>query len=88
METATVSPSVNPDVCILKHEIVDNKIANLENEINSVKETQQDIFKEIKGVHDLQTTILYAIIFLCGAAILTLIGVLAGRAVDFGVFFP
>ena len=78
---------INPDICILKHEIIETKIAALECEINTCKEGQAGIRDEIREVRDLQKTILYAIIGLFAASILTLIGVLAGRAIDFGVFF-
>jgi len=43
--------------------------------------------QDIREVRELQKTILYAIIAFGAATILTLIGVIAGRAIDFGVFF-
>jgi hypothetical protein len=79
---------ITPEVCILKHEIVDTKIEGLECEIKSIKDSQAGIRDEIREVRDLQKTILYAIIGLFGTGILTLIGVVAGRAIDFRLFFP
>jgi hypothetical protein len=70
----------NPDVCVLKHEIVDTKLMNLETRIDGIED-------KIQQVYDLQKQILYAIIGTFGTTILILIGVIAGRAVDFGVFF-
>ena len=77
----------NQDVCIMRHEVVDAKIASLECEISAVKEHQAGLHEDIKEVRDLQKQILYAIIGLFGASVLTLIGVLVGRGIDFGVFF-
>jgi hypothetical protein len=77
----------NQDVCIMRHEVVDTKIASLECEIGTVKEHQAGLHEDIKEVRDLQKQILYAIIGLFGASVLTLIGVLVGRGIDFGVFF-
>lgn len=73
--------TVPHEVCILRHEIVDTKIEAVETRMNGVEGCIQE-------VRDLQIKILYAIIGLFGASILTLIGVLAGRAIDFRVFFP
>lgn len=73
--------NVPKEVCILKHEIVDTEIENLKTRMCGIE-------GGIQEVRDLQVKILYAIIGLFGASILTLIGVLAGRAIDFKVFFP
>jgi len=74
------TPTVNPEVCILKHEIVDTEIENLKTRITGIE-------GGIQEVRDLQVKILYAIIGIFAASIITLVGVLAGRAIDFGVFF-
>lgn len=74
-------PGVPQEVCILRHEIVDTKIDAVEKRMDGV----EGIIAEVR---DLQIKILYAIIGLFGASILTLIGVLAGRAIDFRMFFP
>jgi hypothetical protein len=73
--------TVPQEVCILRHEIVDTKIEAVEKRMDGV----EGIIAEVR---DLQIKILYAIIGLFGASILTLIGVLAGRAIDFRMFFP
>lgn len=78
METPS---GVNPEICAMTHKILDTRI-------NAVEEEQQGVREDIKEVRDLQTKILYAIIGLFGASILTLMGVIAGRALDFKVFFP
>ena len=72
---------VTPEVCALHHQIQETKIAAVEARMDGIEGS-------IGEVRDLQIKILYAIIGLFGASILTLAGVLMGRAVDFGVFFP
>ena len=72
---------VTPEVCALHHQIQETKIAAVESRMDGIEGS-------IGEVRDLQIKILYAIIGLFGASVLTLIGVLMGRAVDFGVFFP
>jgi len=74
--------------CKLRGELYNEKLRSLDCEIEGIKEQQRGIREDIKGVRDLQVTILYAIIGLAGASVLTLVGVVAGRAIDFGVFFP
>lgn len=71
---------VTLEVCRLQQELQNLKIKNVECRMDGIEGS-------IAEVRDLQTKILYAIIGLFGASILTLIGVLAGRAIDFGVFF-
>jgi hypothetical protein len=61
--------------------MVDKRCDTIEGEVSGMR-------ADLKEVRDLQKTILYAIIGLFAASILTLIGVIAGRAIDFGVFFP
>jgi len=68
-------------MCLLRHEMVDKRCDAIEGEVSGMR-------ADLKEVRDLQKTILYAIIGLFAASILTLIGVIAGRAIDFGVFFP
>lgn len=81
-------PTVTIESCKLRGDIFNEKLKALKDEIQGVKDQQQDIRDDIKEVHDLQKQILYAIIGLFGASVLTLIGVIAGRAIDFKVFFP
>jgi hypothetical protein len=61
--------------------MIDEKFEAIETEMSGVR-------ADLREVRNLQKTILYAIIGLFAASILTLIGVIAGRAIDFGVFFP
>jgi len=56
--------------------------------IEAVEKRMDGLESGIREVRDLQKQILYAIIALFGASILTLIGVIAGRAIDFKVFLP
>lgn len=79
---------VTNEVCELRGRIYTGKLENLECEISTVKEHQTGLREDIKEVRDLQKQILYAIIGLFGASVLTLIGVVLGRGIDFGVFFP
>jgi len=72
---------VTAEVCALHHQIQDTKITSCETRITGIE-------GGIAEVRALQIKILYAIIGLFGASILTLVGVLMGRAIDFGVFFP
>lgn len=71
---------VNNDVCVLKHAMVRTEIENLEKRIDGIE-------GKIEEVYNMQKTILYAIIGTFGTTIMILIGVIAGRAIDFGVFF-
>lgn len=71
----------NPEVCRLRHDVQDAKIEAVEKRMDGLE-------SGIREVRDLQKQILYAIIGLFGASILTLIGVIAGRAIDFKMFFP
>lgn len=68
-------------MCVLRHQMIDEKFEAIETEMSGVR-------ADLREVRNLQKTILYAIIGLFAASILTLIGVIAGRAIDFGVFFP
>ena len=68
-------------MCVLRHQMIDEKFEAIETEMSGVR-------ADIREVRNLQKTILYAIIGLFAASILTLIGVIAGRAIDFGAFFP
>jgi hypothetical protein len=77
----------SPEVCRLRHDAQDVKIRALDEKINAVADRVDGLKDGIDEVRRLQTQILYAIIGLCGTSILILIGVIAGRAIDFGVFF-
>jgi hypothetical protein len=72
---------VNSEVCAARRELLASRISTCEEEVHGMRD-------DLKEVRDLQKQILYAIIGLFGASVLTLIGVLAGRAIDFKVFFP
>lgn len=78
--------SVTSEVCDLRGKIFDGKLSTLEGEIATIKEQQRGLREDIKEVRDLQKTILYAIIGLFGTSITILIGVIAGRVIDFGMF--
>lgn len=79
---------VTSEVCELRGKIYTGKLEALECEIGTVKEHQAGLREDIKEVRDLQKQILYSIIGVGFTCILILIGVLAGRAIDFKVFFP
>jgi hypothetical protein len=72
---------VSNEMCLIRHQMVDQRCEAIEGEVTGMR-------ADLKEVRDLQKTILYAIIGLFAASILTLIGVIAGRVIDFGVFFP
>lgn len=67
------------EICRLQQDLQNLKI-------KTVEERMDGIECAIQEVRDLQVKILYAIIGLFGASILTLIGVIAGRAIDFSKF--
>lgn len=71
---------VNPQVCEIRHQAIDQRCEALEGELNGMR-------GDLKEVRDLQKQILYAIIGIFGTLIVTLLGVIMGRAIDFGVFF-
>lgn len=77
-EEATAN--VQPELCRLRHEVIEVKIAACDKRIDG-------ILTEIQGVRDLQKTILYTLVAIGFGTGLTLLGVLAGRAIDFGIFF-
>lgn len=73
--------AVSNEMCVLRHQMINEKFEAIEIEMSGMR-------ADLREVRNLQKTILYAIIGLFAASILTLIGVIAGRAIDFGVFFP
>lgn len=75
------SEGVNAEVCAARRELLVSRISMCEEEVHGMR-------ADIKEVRDLQKQILYALIGLFGASLLTLLGVIAGRAIDFKVFFP
>ena len=77
----------NSEVCRLRHSAQDLKISALDDKIDAVADRVDGLRDGIDEVRKLQTQILYAIIGLCGTSILILIGVIAGRAIDFGIIF-
>jgi hypothetical protein len=79
--------SVTTAMCDLHRQVIDTKIDAMKTCDDALENRMDGIETGIAEVRDLQTKILYAIIGLFGASILTLIGVLLGRAIDFGVFF-
>ena len=72
--------SVNPEVCYIRHQVIDQRCEAIEDEMGGMR-------ADLREVRDLQKQILYAIIGIFGTLVITLIGVLMGRAIDFGVFF-
>jgi len=74
------SEGVSHEVCGMRREILDCRIEVVEREVEGMR-------GDLKEVRDLQKQILYAIIGIFGTLVVTLFGVLMGRAVDFGVFF-
>jgi len=75
---------VKSDVCRLHREVIDAKIETLKQKDHALDKRMEGIENKIQEVFDLQRTILYVIIFIAVGTILTLIGVLLGRGVDFG----
>ena len=63
------------------------QIKTIDDKVDAVTERVNGLKDGIDDVRRLQTQILYAIIGLCGMSILILIGVIAGRTIDFGVIF-
>ena len=72
---------INNTICNLRHEIITTKIEAVEGRVDGIQACLQE-------VRDLQTKILYAIIGLFGTSIMILLGVLTGRAIDFGALIP
>ena len=77
----TEDQQITNTICHLRHEIIDTKIQAVEDRVDGIQACLQE-------VRDLQTKILYAIIGLFGTSIMILIGVIAGRAIDFGALIP
>lgn len=77
----TNEQSITSEICSLRHEIIETKIHAVEERVDGIQACLQE-------VRDLQTKILYAIIGLFGTSIMILIGVIAGRAIDFGALIP
>lgn len=75
---------VTVEICKLHREIMDGKIEVLKVKDEALDGRMQGIEQGIKEVHDLQKLILYAIIGIAVGVILTLIGVILGRGIDFG----
>ena len=75
------SEGVSSEICAARRELLVSRISVCEEEVHGMRD-------DLKEVRDLQKQILYAIIGLFGASVLTLIGVVAGRAIDFKVLFP
>ena len=72
---------VMQEICVLRMEVQAAKLTACQAQIDGIQ-------GGIQEVRELQTKILYAIIGIFGTLIVTLIGVVMGRAIDFGVLFP
>jgi hypothetical protein len=84
----TENDVVTPVVCELHRRLTDSKIDGLKACDETLEKRMDGIESGIKDVLALQKTLLYAIIGVFGTSILILIGVIAGRAIDFKFFFP
>jgi hypothetical protein len=72
---------ITPETCKLHRELIDTKLAACNARVDGILE-------EIKGVRDLQRTILYALIVIGFGVACTLAGVIVGRGLDFGWLIP
>jgi hypothetical protein len=72
--------NVIQEICELRMQVQATEIRACEGRISGIEGCIQE-------VRDLQTKILYAIIGIFGTLIVTLIGVVMGRAIDFGILF-
>jgi hypothetical protein len=78
---------VNPEVCILRHELVDTKIDHLDKEIEGLKRDVGDVKTLQSEFNNTIKNIYYALIVITIVSFFTLAGVLLGRAIDFNLPF-
>jgi len=78
---------VNPEVCILRHELVDTKIDHLDKEIEGLKRDVGDVKTLQSEFNNTIKNIYYALIVITVVSFFTLAGVLLGRAIDFNLPF-
>jgi hypothetical protein len=70
--------TVLKDVCDERHKSLDREIVELKNNVCDVRSKQEEYNQTIKNIY-------YTLLVIAGATILTLGGVILGRAVDFHI---
>jgi len=77
MEFVNGTEAITPEICRLHRELINEKIASCDARVDG-------IYEELRAVRDLQVSIRNTMIVIAAGVILTLLGVLLGRGVDFG----
>ena len=70
--------SVNKEVCEERHKSLDREIVGIKKDVVNVRSKQEEYNQMIKNIY-------YTLLVIAGATILTLGGVILGRAVDFHI---
>jgi hypothetical protein len=76
--------AVTPEVCKLRHELVDSNIRVVDARVDSVNTVVTELKSDIGKVYDMQRQTLIFVIIICVVLLLTAFGVLLGRSIDFG----
>ena len=81
------SEFVRTDLCISHHELVDSQLTNLVDSIGEVKGEMQGVKTKQDEYNATIKNIYYLLLILAATGILTLIGVVLGRSIDFHLLF-
>ena len=77
--------SVNPEVCHERHQMADYKFQQVDKEIDDLKTNVKDIRKDQEEYNQTIKNIYYLLLVIAFSTIMTLAGVILGRAVDFHI---
>lgn len=66
---------VGKDVCYERHKGIDREIVDIKESVTSIKDKQEEYNRTIKNIY-------YALLIIAASTILTLAGVILGRAID------
>jgi hypothetical protein len=78
---------VNSEVCKVRHQLVDSKFDGIEKEIETTKSDIKDIQKAQLEYNATINKIYVTLLIIAFSTILTLGGVILGRAIDFHIPF-
>jgi hypothetical protein len=82
------SEYVTPEMCSLHREVINTKLKMLEGVDDAIEGRMLRIEAGIDEIRQLQKNIYYALIGISVGTVLTLLGVILGRGIDFGWLIP
>jgi hypothetical protein len=82
------SESISPSMCALHREVINTKLEMLSGVDAAIEGRMVRIEDGIDEIRQLQKNIYYALIAISIGTVLTLMGVILGRGIDFGWLIP